>query len=333
MGLSQALHRADPGPRGQRDRAPRRPPQRGAHPALRRRQPGFAARHLSRRGGARRVRPDEPASLGRGDPPGARRPRGLGDLHRHAQGAQRVLAQVPRRARRPRLVRGAVPGVGDRHPARGRARRRAPRHDRGGVRTGVRMLLRGGDPGRLLRQGDGRGAARRAHPAPYRTTRRSRSTPPGIWAWATRRRSGSSSSRAPRSTCSTITRRRAKGSTTMRGCSRPRRPSAAGSTAATTRRTTRWRTRSAPGGRARSRRGGSGSRSPWCRATASTTGSTRCARSCRAAGSTPGAPSPASSACASTERSRTPPPARSAPRRCTTATATGRTPSATSRWA
>ena len=38
-------------------------------------------------GGARRVRADEPRFVGRGDPPGARRPRGLGDLHRHAQGA------------------------------------------------------------------------------------------------------------------------------------------------------------------------------------------------------------------------------------------------------
>ncbi len=163
MGLSQALHGGDPRPDGERDRTPRRPAQRGAHPALRRRQPGHPARHLSRRGGARRVRADEPAPVGRGDPPGARRPRRLGDLRRDAEGPQRVLAQIPRGFRRPRLVRGVVRRIGHRRPAGRRTRGGAPRHDVGGLRPGVRMLLRGRGPGRLLRPPGRRGRARGAH--------------------------------------------------------------------------------------------------------------------------------------------------------------------------
>jgi hypothetical protein len=48
------------------------------------------------------------------------------------------------------------------HP-RGRARARPPGSERRAIRAGVRVLVRGGDRRRLLRQADARGRARQAH--------------------------------------------------------------------------------------------------------------------------------------------------------------------------
>ena len=91
LGVSQAV--LGIGPRQQeRKRALGRADQRRAHPHPRRRQPGPAARALSRRRRARRIRRYAPVGMGRGDPPDARRPAGLGDVHRHAQGTQRILS-------------------------------------------------------------------------------------------------------------------------------------------------------------------------------------------------------------------------------------------------
>ena len=97
LGISQAVRRIV-GPPQERKRALGRAGQRRAHPYPRRRQSGPAARALSRRRRARRIRRHAPVGLGRGDPPDARRPAGLGDLYRHAEGPQRIL---------PRLAAGA----------------------------------------------------------------------------------------------------------------------------------------------------------------------------------------------------------------------------------
>ena len=146
-----------------RERAARRLSRGRPGPALRRRQSRRHARHLSRRHRARRIRRHGPAHVVGDHPPGAGRPAGLGGVHRHAEGAQRLLRAVAALADGGGLVLHDAQGERDRAHSRQRARAGAARSHRGAIRPGIRMLVRRRRDRRLLRQADGarRGGAPR----------------------------------------------------------------------------------------------------------------------------------------------------------------------------
>ena len=96
VGLSARGHGAAARDRNERarNRVARRLPQRRAGAALWRRQSRRVARHLPRRHRARRIRRHGPARVVGDHPAGVGGSAGLGGLHRHAQGAQRLLRAV-----------------------------------------------------------------------------------------------------------------------------------------------------------------------------------------------------------------------------------------------
>src|SRR5262245_61751000 len=80
---------------------------------------------------------------------------GLGGLHRHAQGPQRLLRAVAALAVGTELVFLHAQGERDRPHSRKRARARQARSQRGPIRPRVRMLVRRRDRRLLLREADG----------------------------------------------------------------------------------------------------------------------------------------------------------------------------------
>ncbi len=147
MELPSPVHGPVPRRAGQRLGASRRPAERGAHPALRRGPLRPPARHLPGRSGAGRVRRHGSAGLVGGDPARAGRPAGLGRLHRHAEGPERLLRALRAGGCLAGVVRPEAEGVGD-------------RADRGRGTGGAE----GGTVGRRICAGDGdqlRGGHRR----------------------------------------------------------------------------------------------------------------------------------------------------------------------------
>ena len=143
-----------------RERAARRLSQGRAGPALRRRQSRRHAWHLPRRHRARRIRRHGPAHVVGDHPAGVGRPAGLGGVHRHPEGAQRLLRAVAALAEGGGLVLHDAQGERDRAHPRQRARVGAARSNRGAIRPGIRLLLRRRRHRRLLRKADDAGRGR-----------------------------------------------------------------------------------------------------------------------------------------------------------------------------
>ena len=101
---------------------------------------GQSARHVLGWGHPRRVRTDQAGALGRGHPPVACRPQRLVHLHRHAEGPESVLRDLPEGTARVGLVLLHVP-----------CRR-------------VRRLCTGRPPGTEGTRGHEAGHERRGHP-------------------------------------------------------------------------------------------------------------------------------------------------------------------------
>jgi hypothetical protein len=146
-----------------RERAARRLSEGRAGAPLRRRQPGCAARHLSRRHRARRIRGYGPEGVVGDHPAGVSGPARLGGVHRHAQGPQRLLRAVAARAIASRLVHPDAQGKRHRPHSRKRACARQARSQRRAIRAGIRVLVRRRGGRRLLREADGARRGGAAH--------------------------------------------------------------------------------------------------------------------------------------------------------------------------